>query len=98
MIAIDRSEVKVEKIKVNLLKWGLTCVSCYACDALKINVSDHSNVLYILISITYYFVNLLRKLLSKKVVYCLYGCLKFMNVNIQHSLMQLITFSGSLIF
>nr|XP_022308807.1 putative methyltransferase NSUN6 [Crassostrea virginica] len=42
VIAIDRSDVKVEKIKVNLLKWGLTCVSCYACDALKINVSDHS--------------------------------------------------------
>ncbi|XP_056002611.1 tRNA (cytosine(72)-C(5))-methyltransferase NSUN6-like isoform X2 [Ostrea edulis] len=38
VIAIDRSDNKVDKIKSNLEKWGLTCVSCYACDALKISV------------------------------------------------------------
>ncbi|XP_061166689.1 tRNA (cytosine(72)-C(5))-methyltransferase NSUN6-like [Saccostrea echinata] len=38
VIAIDRSDHKVDKIRSNLEKWGLTCVTCYACDALRISV------------------------------------------------------------
>lgn len=40
VIAIDRSDVKVEKIRSNLERWALTCVTCHACDALKVTVGQ----------------------------------------------------------
>ncbi|XP_062620430.1 tRNA (cytosine(72)-C(5))-methyltransferase NSUN6-like [Saccostrea cucullata] len=38
VVAIDRSDQKVDKIQANLDRWGLTCVTCHACDALKIPI------------------------------------------------------------
>lgn len=40
VIAIDRSDVKVDKIRSNLERWALTCVTCHACDALKVTVGQ----------------------------------------------------------